>query len=164
MIDSEDIINSITEYLTEDVGGVSRINKAIDDRNTEKNDNLLPNVSNDIILGQREKDWNTFKNGRLNIDVMGEAKSTPAYDEVAKNYIIEVSYIIRDDMGSNVFMRALRMEGVITRVMSSYLKDTQQEGLMTSEVESSFTPERVFLGNSEFKAIKSGVVYNLILR
>lgn len=164
MIDAEDIINSITAYLTEDVGGISRINKAINDVNTRKGDTLLPNVSNDVILGQREKDWNTFTNGRLNIDIIGEASFIPTFDEVAKSYTSEVSYIIRDDGARNVFFRALRMEGVINDVMSGYLRDTQEDGVMTASLISSFTPERVLLGNTQFNAIKSGVVYNLILR
>lgn len=165
MIDGEDIIKSITAYLTTDVGGgISRINQAINQVNAGKGDNLLPNVSNDVIIGQRQQDWNTFKNGRLNLDIIGESKFSPTYDEVAKSYITEVSYIIRDDGATNVFMRALRMEGVLTSVISQYLRDTQEDGVMTAALESSFIPERVLLGNTEFKAIKSGVVYNLILR
>jgi len=166
MIDSEDIINSIIEYLTQDVGGgISRINQAIIDTNTKKGDSLLPAVSNDIILCQRSKENNTFQVGHMGLDIMGEAKFQPQYDDVAKHYEVEVSYIIRDVAGSsNVFLRALRMEGVITRVMTDYFKTKMEPGMMDGVVTGSFTPERVLLGNANYKGIKSGVTYLLILR
>ena len=164
MKDSEDIINSMISFLTEDVGGgISRINQAIIDVNSEKGDNLLPPASNDIILGQRLQELNIFKNGRLNLDVAGESKFNPSYDMVAKNYIVEVSYIIRDDFSKNVFIRALRMERVITDIMQCYFKEAQEAGFVRGEVESAFTPERVLLGNTDFKAIKSGIVYNVTI-
>ena len=163
MIDSEDIINSVTAYLSEVVGAKSRINNTIDAVNTDKGDTLLPNVSNDIVLGQRSKDMNIFKNGNLNLDVYGETKFQSNYDAVAKHYTIEVSYVIHDNFSNDVFLKALRMERVITDVMQDYFKDVRGAGFMVGEMESSFTPERVLLGNSGYKAIKSGVVYNFIL-
>jgi len=165
MIDSEDIINSITSYLTEVVGSKSRINNAVDVVNSEKGDNMLPNVSNTIILGQRIQEVNTFVNGRMNIDIIGDTKFNPEYDTVAKNYIAEISYIIADTNATNTktFLKALRMERVITDVMKNYFKDNQEAGLIHGEIESSFTPERVLLGNTATKAIKSGVVYNFVL-
>ena len=163
MKDSEDIVQSLIDYLKEDLDGVSRINKAINDANTEKGDNLLPNVSNDLILGQRLKDWNTFKNGRLNLDVVAETEYKPSYNIAAKIYKIELSYIIRDDFSNNVFFRALRMEGVIRDVMTCYFQDRQELGFIKGELISSFTPESVLLGNTIYKAIKSGVVYQLTI-
>lgn len=164
MIDAEDIINSITEYLTEITGNSkSRINNAIDTVNAAKGDTLLSNVSNDIVLSQRIKEVNTFRGGRLNIDIIGDTKFNPNYDRVAKNYIAEVSYIIRDDFADNTFLRALRMERVITDVMEGYFRDKQELGFVGGEIESSFTPERVLLGATDFKAIKSGVVYKFTL-
>jgi|SRR5210317_747881 len=163
MKDSEDIVKSLIDYLKEDLDGVSRINKAINDANTEKGDNLLPNVSNDLILGQRLKDWNTFKNGRLNLDVVAETEYKPSYNIAAKIYKIELSYIIRDDFSNNVFFRALRMEGVISDVMTCYFQDRQELGFIKGELISSFTPESVLLGNTIYKAIKSGVVYQLTI-
>lgn len=163
MIDSEDIINSIISYLTEVVGSKSRINNAIDAVNAEKGDTMLQNVSNDIVLGQRIKEINTFANGRLNIDIIGDTKFDPNYDAVAKHYIAEISYIIRDNFSDNTFLRALRMERVITDVMKNYFNDKQEAGFIKGEIESSFTPERVLLGTTDFKAIKTGVVYNFIL-
>lgn len=165
MKDAEDIVKSIIDYLKEDVGGgVSRINEAVTESNTKKGDSLLPVVSNDIILGQRQKDWNNFKNGRLNIDVVAEAEFKPEYNTVAKIYRVEISYIIRDDNGNNVYFRALRMEGVITDVMTQYFNDRMEGGFMKGTVQSSFTPESVLLGNSGFAAIRSGVIYQLILQ
>ena len=163
MLDSEDIINSITDYLTQVVGSKSRINNAIDAVNTLKGDTLLPNVSNDIVLGQRIKEINTFTNGRINIDIVGETKFNPNYNTVIKNYIVELSYIVRDDFAMNVFLRTLRMERVFTDVMQNYFNDKQVAGFIKGEIESSFTPERVLLGNTDFKAIKSGIIYNITI-
>lgn len=163
MRDSEDIINSLTAYLTETVGGKSRINNAIDSINSEKGDNLLPNISDTVILGQRLQEVNTFKNGWLNIDIMGEARAISTYDESAKNYIVEISYIVRDDFSSNVFLRALRMESVIFSLMKDYFRDNQEAGFISGEIESSFTPERVLLGNEGFRGIKSGIVYSFLV-
>ena len=163
MLDSEDIIASITDYLTEVVGSKSRINNAIDAVNTLKGDTLLPNVSNDIVLGQRIKEINTFTNGRINIDIIEETKFNPSFDTVIKHYIVEISYIVRDDFAANVFMRALRMARVFTDVMQNYFKDRQEAGFIKGEVEGSFTPERVLLGNTDFKAIKSGIIYNITI-
>jgi hypothetical protein len=163
LLDSEDILKSITDYLTEIVGSKSRINNAIDAVNAIKEDSLLPNVSNDIVLGQRINEINTFTNGRINIDIVGESKFNPAYDTVIKHYIVELSYIVRDDFAKNVFLRTLRMERVFTDVMQNYFKDCQEAGFIKGEIESSFTPERVLLGNTDFKAIKSGIVYKIII-
>ena len=162
MLDSEDILQSIEAYLTETVGSKSRINNAIDAVNAIKGNSILPNVSNDIIFGQRENEINTFKDGRINIDILGESKFNPTYDAVIKHYIVEISYIVRDDE-KNVFFRALRMERVITDVMKNYFKNSQEAGFIKGEIESAFTPERVLLGNSEFKGIKSGIVYKIII-
>ena len=164
MKDAEDITKSVINYLKGDVGGgISRINKAIDDSNIAKGDSLLPSVSNDIILGQRLKDWNTFKNGRLNLDIVADTDYKPSYNIAAKIYKIEISYIIRDDFGDNVFFRALRMEGVISDVMACYFQDRQELGFIKGELLSSFTPESVLLGNTIYKAIKSGIVYQLTI-
>lgn len=163
MLDSEDIIQSITNYLTEIVGSKSRINNAIDAVNAIKGDSLLPNVSNDIVLGQRTNEINTFTNGRINIDIVGESKFNPAYNAVIKHYTVELSYIVRDDFAKNVFVRTLRMERVFTDVMQNYFKDCQEAGFIKGEIESAFTPERVLLGNTDFKAIKSGIVYKIII-
>jgi len=162
LLDSEDILQSIEAYLTETVGSKSRINNAIDAVNAIKGNSILPNVSNDIIFGQRENEINTFKDGRINIDILGESKFNPTYDAVIKHYIVEISYIVRDDE-KNVFFRALRMERVITDVMKNYFKNSQEAGFIKGEIESAFTPERVLLGNSEFKGIKSGIVYKIII-
>ena len=163
MLDSEDILQSIEAYLTETVGSKSRINNAIDAVNAIKGNSILPNVSNDIVFGQRENEINTFKDGRINIDILGESRFNPTYDAVIKHYIVEISYIVRDDSAKNVFLRTLRMERVITDVMKNYFKDSQEAGFIKGEVESAFTPERVLLGNSEFKGIKSGIVYKIII-
>ena len=163
MLDSEDILQSIEAYLTENVGSKSRINNAIDAVNAIKGNSILPNVSNEIIFGQRENEINTFKDGRINIDILGESKFNPSYDTVIKHYIVEISYIIRDDFAKNTFLRTLRMERVITDVMNNYFKDSQVAGFIKGEIESAFTPERVLLGNSEFKATKSGIVYKIII-
>jgi hypothetical protein len=163
LLDSEDIIDSITAYLTEIVGSKSRLNNQIDAVNTLKGDSLLPNVSNDIVLGQRSQEINTFTNGRVNIDIVGEAKFNPMFDRVAKHYTVELSYIVRDDFSTNVFLRTLRMERVFTDVMQGFFRDSQEGGFIRGEIESSFTPERVLLGNTDFKAIKSGIVYNIII-
>ncbi len=164
MIDSEDILTSITNYLTEVVGSKSRINNAIDSVNSEKGDSILPNVSNDIIIGQRLQEINTFNNGRLNIDIVGEAKIQPEYAAIAKTYSVEISFIARDDFSTNAFLRALRMERVISDVMVDFFKESQEAGFIRGEIVGSFTPERVFLGNSEFKAIKSGIVYQILIQ
>lgn len=163
MLDSEDILQSIEAYLTENVGSKSRINNAIDAVNAIKGNSILPNVSNDIIFGQRENEINTFKDGRINIDILGESKFNPSYNTVIKHYIVEISYITRDDFAKNTFLRTLRMERVITDVMKNYFKDSQEAGFIKGEIESAFTPERVLLGNSEFKGIKSGIVYKIII-
>ena len=89
MLDSEDILQSIEAYLTENVGSKSRINNAIDAVNAIKGNSILPNVSNEIIFGQRENEINTFKDGRINIDIVGESKFNPVYDTVIKHYIVE---------------------------------------------------------------------------
>ena len=161
MKDAEDIINSLTAYLTEVVGSKSRINNAIDASNADKGDSLVPNVTNDIVLAQRIKELQTFKTGWINIDITGEARNETQWDAVAATYEIEVSYVARDDMSPNMFLRALRMAGVISDVMSGFLREAQEAGFITGRVFSSFTPERVLLGNSSDKAIKSGVIYNL---
>ena len=163
MIDSEDIINSITDYLQEEEGGVSRVNRAINASNASKGDTLLPNVSNDVILSQRTQEVNSFTNGRLGLDIMGEGKIIPNYDTVAKEYTVELSYTIRDDFSSKVFLRALRMEGVITTLMQDYFNSKQEAGFMRGEISSTFTPERVLLSGPDYKAIKSGVVYNFLI-
>jgi len=167
LIDAEDIITSVKTYLSEiTANSKSRLNNQIDAVNTAKGDTMLPNVSNlaaDIILGQRSKEINIFKNGRINIDVIGEAKFIPELDKVAKSYTIELSYIVNDDFSSNVFLRALRMERVITDVMQSYFIESRDDGFIRGEIESSFTPESVYIGNTTARAIKSGVVYNIIL-
>ena len=163
MIDSEDIIISVTNYLTEIIDGKSRINNAIDLVNSEKGDTLLPNVTNDVVLGQRLQEIDTLKNGRINLDIVGETKFKTNYNSLVKYYNIELSYIIKEDFTSNVFKRSLRMERVFTDVMQDYFENNQIAGFIGGEIESSFTPERVLLGNSGFKAIKSGVVYNFIL-
>lgn len=163
MIDSEDIIDSVTNYLTEIVGVKSRINNAIDLVNSEKGDTLLPNVVDDVVLGQRLQEMDTCKNGRLNLDIVGETKFKTNYNSVAKYYIIELSYIIQEDFTSTIFKRALRMERVFTDVMKDYFENSQVAGFISGDIGSSFTPERVLLGNSGYKAIKSGVVYNFIL-
>ena len=170
MKDAEDIVKSLIDYLTEEVaqdgGGnpISRINQAVIESNTKKGDTLLPAVSNDIIIGQRLKDWNNFKNGRLNIDVSAEGEGKPEYNTVAKIYRLEISYIIRDDNGNNVFFRALRMEGVITDVMTHYFKERTEGGFIRGLVTSSFTPESVLLGNTAYAAIRSGIVYQLTIQ
>lgn len=153
----------MTSYLTEIIGSKSRINNAIDAVNTAKGDTLLPNVSNDIVLGQRINEINTFVNGRINIDIVGEAQFNPSFNAVAKHYTVELSYIVRDDFSLNVFKRTLRMERVFTDVMKSYFKDSQEAGFIRGEIQSSFTPERVLLGNTDFRAVKSGIVYKIII-
>ena len=165
--DSEDIVKSIIEYLTEIVAtdpDISRINKAINDINIKKGDGLLPNVSNDVILGQRLKEVNLLTNGRLNIDVEAQPQdSNSTYDRVAKTYIVEVSFVIRDDFSDNIFFRALRMEGVITNIMEKYFDLKQQAGLISGEVQGTFTPDRILLGLQKYSPIASGIIYKLTI-
>lgn len=172
MRDIEDVINSIRSYISEDVGGgQARINDIIDSVNAEKDDTdpataLLPRTSNnidDIILGQRIQEVNNFKDGRLNIDIIGDTKFNPEFNRVAKHYIAEISYVIRDNFATNTLLRAFRMERVLTDLFEKYFEIKQEAGFIKGEIESAFTPERVLLGNTKFEAIKSGIVYNLII-
>lgn len=169
MRDSEDIINSITAYISEDVGGgVSRLNSIINAVNIEKDDDKgkVANVSNDIddiILNQRIQEVNTFKNGRVTIDIISPVEVDNVYDSAARAYMVEIGYIMRDNFVRNTFLKALRMERILSDLMLDYLPDTQEPGLMEGKIERTFTPESVFLGNTNFKAIRSGILYKLII-
>ncbi len=170
MRDLEDVINSIKSYISEVTeNSQSRINNIIDTVNVEKGDTvpataLLPRISNnvdDIIIEQRLKEINTFKNGRLNISVINETEINNVYDSAAREYKIELSYIVSDDFGKNIFFRALRMERVLTDLLLGYFSDAQEAGFMNGEIEKVFTPESVLLGNTSYSAIISGVLYKL---
>lgn len=164
MIDAEDIIKSLTNYLTEDVGGgISRINQAIIDANAKKGDDLLPAITNDIILGQRLQDVNVNDKGYLNIDIKSEIGAATEFNETAKTYEIVLSYLRKDDFAEEIFLAGLRMEGVITCVMKEYFEIKVEAGFNDGRIVGCFTPERVLLGNTTEKAILSGVIYQIII-
>lgn len=164
MIDGEDIIKSLISYLTEDLGGgISRINQAITDSNTCKGDVLLPAVSNDIILGQRLQEVNVFQKGHLNIDIKSDIEAESKFNKVAKTYEVTVSYIRKDSFAKEIYFAGLRMEGVITKVMESYLETKREAGFIDGDIVGCFTPERVLLGNTTEKAITSGVIYSIVI-
>ena len=170
--DSEDIVNLLKEYISEDVGnGQARINDIIDKVNAEKgqsdpNTALLPRVSNninDIKLGQRLQEVQTNKNGYLVINIVFESKFDPRYNKVAKEYTATIGYVIRSDGSKNIFLRGLRMERVLTDLFETFLEEKQQAGFINGRIEGAFIPKRDLLGNSEYNTLISGIIYKFNL-
>lgn len=163
--DSEDIIRLITAYIKEDIGdGVTRINDFIQKENAEKgNDDLMPDINSDVLLGQRLKEIQTQKGGWLNLAIEPEIVAIPNYDTTAIVYVVELSYILREDFSDITFLKSLRMQTVLKDLMNSFFKNEQIAGFMKGEIESLFSPTVVLLGNKSFPKIASGIIYNLTL-
>ncbi len=162
MRDAEDIINLITAYIKEDIGGgVTRINDLIGKENTKKGDSLLPDVNSNILLGQNLKEIQTQKDGFLNLRIEPDFEAVSNYDTNAIIYIGEISYILKSPFDNKVYLRLLRMTTVLKTLMNSFFPEKREAGFIDGKIISLFTPENVLLGNTNLLAVQSGLTYNI---